>query len=93
MRPRELPQEEHPDVKSLLQSCAPNYIYSKYYDGIRYYPNPGQDERYPGKELNEIILIATLNISTIRGRSNETVKIMLKRQKEIYCVQEPRWRG
>ena len=52
----------------------------------------GQGERYPGKEVNRLILIVTLNIGTIRGRSNGIVKMLLKRQIDICCVQESRWR-
>ena len=45
-----------------------------------------------GKEVNRVIFIATLNIVTIKGQSNEIVKMLLKRQIDICGVQESRWR-
>ena len=45
-----------------------------------------------GKEVNRTIFIATLNIITIKGQSNEIVKILLKRQIDVCGVQESRSR-
>ena len=53
---------------------------------------PSQAERSAGKEVNRDIRIATLNVGTMWGRSNDIVE-MSRRLIDICCVQESRWRG
>ena len=50
---------------------------------------PSRGERSTGKEVNKDIRVATLDVGTMRGRSNEVVEILI----DICCVQESRWRG
>ena len=50
---------------------------------------PGQGERSTGKD----VCIATLNLGTMRGQSNEIVEMLSRRMIDISCVQESRWRG
>ena len=54
---------------------------------------PGQGERFTGKEVNRDIHIATLNVGTMWGRSNDNVEMMSRKLIDICCVQESRWRG
>ena len=54
---------------------------------------PGQGERSTGREVNRVICIATLNVRFMRGRSNEIVEMLSRRQVDICCLQESRWRG
>ena len=54
---------------------------------------PGQAERSAGKEVNRDIRIATLNVGTMWGRSNDNVEMMSRKLIDICCVQESRWRG
>ena len=54
---------------------------------------PGQAERSAGKEVNRDIHIATLNMVTMRGRSNDIVEMMSRRLIDICCVQESSWWG
>ena len=37
--------------------------------------------------------IASWNVGTLRGRSNEIVDTLYRRNVDICCVQEVRWRG
>ena len=37
--------------------------------------------------------IASLNVGTLRGRSSEVVETLTRRQVDICCLQEMRWRG
>ena len=37
--------------------------------------------------------IASLNVGTLRGRSNEVVETISRRNIDICCLQETRWRG
>ena len=43
----------------------------------------GESQRSPGKEVNRVICVATLNVGTIRGRSNDIVKIRSRTEAEI----------
>ena len=52
---------------------------------------PGQGERSAGKEINRDIRITTLNVATMRGRSDEIVEMLSRRLIDICCVQESRW--
>ena len=54
---------------------------------------PGQGERSAGKGINRDICIATLNVGSVRGQSNENVEMLPRRLIDICCVQESRWRG
>ena len=54
---------------------------------------PGQRERFAGKEVNRDICIATVNMGTMRGRSNGIFDMLSRRLKDICLVQESRWRG
>ena len=49
---------------------------------------PGQGERSTGREGNRVICIATLNVRFMRGRSNEIVEMLSRRQVDICCLQE-----
>ena len=51
---------------------------------------PGRGERSAGKEINRDIRITTLNVATMRGRSDEIVEILSRRLIDICCVQESR---
>ena len=54
---------------------------------------PGQGERSAGKEVNRDTRIATLNVGTMRNRSNEIVEMLSRRLVDICYVQESRWKG
>ena len=57
---------------------------------------PGQCERFAGKEVNRATVnmgIATVNMGTMRGRSNGIFDMLSRRLKDICRVQESRWRG
>ena len=49
-----------------------------------------QGQRSAGKKVHRDIQIATLNVGTMRGRSNEIVEILSRRLIDICCVQESR---
>ena len=51
---------------------------------------PGEGERSAGKGISRDICIATLNVGTVRGWSNETVEMLSRRLIDICCVQESR---
>ena len=55
----------------------------------------GQSDRHHAK-LHTIHLrfkIASWNIGTMRGRSSEIVETITRRNVDLCCVQEVRWRG
>ena len=54
---------------------------------------PSQGERSANKEVSGGILIATLNVGTMRGRSDKIVEMLSRRQTIICSVQESRWKG
>ena len=54
---------------------------------------PSQGERSANKEVRRGILIATLNVGTMRGRSDKIVEMLSRRQTIICSVQESRWKG
>ena len=76
--------------KSLLQNHVCSELYLKYLKMVANVPS--QAERSAGKEVNRDIRIATLNVGTMWGRSNDIVE-MSRRLIDICCVQESRWRG
>ena len=47
---------------------------------------PGKGERSTGKEVNRDICIATLYFVTMRGGSNDIVKILSWRLIDICCI-------
>ena len=49
-----------------------------------------QGEKSAGKEVHRDIRIATLNVGTTKGRSNEIVEMLSRRLIDICCVQESR---
>ena len=42
---------------------------------------------------SEKLRVGTLNVGTLRGRSNEIIETLERRKLDICCVQEVRWRG
>ena len=54
---------------------------------------PSQGERSANKEVSRGILIATLNVGTMRGRSDKIVEMLSRRHTIICSVQESRWKG
>ena len=54
---------------------------------------PGKGERSTGKEVNRDNCIATLYFVTMRGRSNDIVKILSWRLIDFCCVRQSKWRG
>ena len=52
----------------------------------------GQSDRHHAKP-HTIHLIASWNICTMRGRSSEIVETIKRRNVDLCCVQEVRWRG
>ena len=51
---------------------------------------PGQGERSAGTHK---LRIATVNVGTMTGRSNEVVEMLSRRGVDVCCLQETRWRG
>ena len=47
----------------------------------------GQDGRPAGKSR---IRFGTVNVGTISGRANETVKMLIRRKVDLFCLQETR---
>ena len=47
----------------------------------------GQDGRHAGKSR---IRFGTVNVGTISGRVNETVKMLTRRKVDLFCLQETR---
>ena len=47
---------------------------------------PGQGKRSAFKEVNGYILIATLNVGTMRGRSTEIVEMLSRRLIYLLCA-------
>ena len=43
----------------------------------------GQGQRSLDKDVNRVICVATLNVGTMGGRSNDIVKILLRTEAEI----------
>ena len=57
---------------------------------------PGQGDRpagTPGNKACSKVRIATLNVGSLTGRSNEIVEMLSRRKIDICCLQETRWRG
>ena len=50
--------------------------------------------KLPDQEtLQEILHVATVNVGTLRGRASEVVETVSRRNIDIRCLQEVRWRG
>ena len=50
--------------------------------------------KLPDQErLQEILRVATVNVGTLRGRASEVVETVSRRNIDICCLQEVRWRG
>ena len=50
--------------------------------------------KLPDQErLQERLRVATVNVGTLRGRASEVVGTVSRRNVDICCLQEVRWRG
>lgn len=47
-----------------------------------------QGERSVDKKVSSVICITNVNVRTMKDCSNEIVKILSRRQKDVCCVQE-----
>lgn len=52
-----------------------------------------QGERSVDKKISSVICITNVNVRTMKDCSNEIVKILSRRQKDVCCVQELWWIG
>ena len=77
--------------KSLLKNHVCSELYLKYLKMVATVAD--QRERSAGKEVNRDIRITTVNVGTMRGRSNEIVEMLSRRLTNICCLQESKWRG
>ena len=60
--------------------------------------NTGQGDRPAGNIKKHVkhhvkMRVATINVGTMRGRSAEIVEMLTRRNVDICCVQETRWKG
>ena len=53
----------------------------------------GQSDRHHAKPPHNTFKIASWNIGSMRGRSSEIVETITRRNIDLCCVQEVRWRG
>lgn len=52
--------------------------------------------RRKGKDVfwgRSVVKVGTLNFGTLSGRVREQANVMERRKKDIFCVQEIRWKG
>ena len=49
-------------------------------------------DRHPATTLCKLLL-SSLNVGTMRGRANEVVETLGRRNTDICCIQESRWKG
>ena len=52
---------------------------------------PGQGVRPAGERCS--LRIASWNVGSLKGRSNEVVETLTRRNIDICCLQETRWKG
>ena len=52
--------------------------------------NPGQGGRPAGESK---IRLGTVNVGTLSGKANEIAEMLTRRNVDLCCLQETRWRG